>query len=121
MFKTLAPIALLTLLPFTGSAYAKQCPTGQMFRTSLGVCQAKSAVNAKFLKSVNHARRGPKQVAALPEPAPRPIDEADHADETVVAKTQPASEPAAAPATAPVAAEAANSPFGALPSAAGFR
>ncbi len=128
MIKAIAPLGLLALLPLTDAALAKTCPSGQIYRVSLGVCASKAA-NLKFYHpGVNH-------VAKIAKSTDEPADKnADAAPDSELALLRPSQRPASAadPAPAyadppvdvtpaPFAPSETSSPFGGLPSASSFR
>ncbi len=66
-------------------AAAKQCPAGQIFRVSKGVCMEKAAALKAGIVVASVARRAPV-ASPIKVPPPRP----DAIGETVVAKTEAA-------------------------------
>ena len=119
MFKHLTPVAAFAACLAIQPAEAKTCPTGQMYRVKLGVCQPRAA-NLKYLGHAAarpHAR--PHLVARLkalpPERPPEFAGETTSAGEA--ASYAPQITPA--PPTLDIEAEAASpsgvaSPYGAL-------
>ena len=136
MIKALAPLGLLAVVVAAGSAAAKTCPSGQIYRVSLHVCAAKSA-NLRYYHGGQVAARGAhvttlaRHVDEAPvqrTPPTRPEvaslrgserPEAVSATAARPAAPIPAADPAPAPSADPI--PAATAPFGLLPSVSSFR
>jgi hypothetical protein len=132
MIKLFAPLAVLALLPLTESVEAKTCPTGKMWRVSLGICQSKAANLKYYHGGVKTAAKHETTVAKTekaPARAPRSevaslrrnirpdrLVDPGPADDAGPLDASPSADPA------PVALPSVNpTPFGALPSVSSFR
>ena len=105
MTKIMAPAAILIAGFMAAPAEAARCPTGQMYRVSLGVCASRAA-NLKWL---NHSSRDSDANDREADAPKRHVVRAKAKAAAPVARAAPAAEPTAmAPAVKAPAAEAAT-------------